>query len=134
MHSEVLAAEVAVTVDPLPHVRGDRNAIGQIFANVVGNALKSFNGRADRRIHITASTDPVPVFSIRDNGLGIPAEYHSKLFQMFQQVHSHRVRGEGMGLAIVRRIVERHGGRIWFESTPDVGTTFFFTLGSWQKG
>jgi PAS domain S-box-containing protein len=134
MHSEVVAARVAVTVDPLPHVRGDRNAIGQIFANIVGNALKSFDGRADRRIHITASNDPIPVFSIRDNGVGIPAEYHSKLFQVFQQVHSHRERGEGMGLAIVRRIVERHGGRIWFESTPDVGTTFFFTLGSWQKG
>jgi signal transduction histidine kinase len=73
------------------------------------------------------------VFAIRDNGVGIPMDYQPKIFQVFQHVHRTRTRGEGMGLAIVRRIVERHGGRIWFESSPGVGTAFFFTLGSWRK-
>jgi signal transduction histidine kinase len=68
------------------------------------------------------------VFSIADNGIGIPDEYRKKIFQVFQHVHPSRGKGEGMGLAIVRRIIERHGGRIWFESAPNVGTTFFFTL------
>jgi PAS domain S-box-containing protein len=133
MHSQILASGVTVNVGPLPHVRGDRNAIGQIFANIIGNSLKSFDGRNERVIEIAATGEGRPVFSIRDNGVGIPIEYHPKLFQVFQQVHKRPGRGEGMGLAIVRRIVERHGGKIWFESAPNVGTTFFFTLGPWQK-
>jgi PAS domain S-box-containing protein len=132
MHSQIIAANAKITVKPLPTVKGDRNAIGQIIANVVGNALKSFEGD-NRIIEISASGDNPPVFSIRDNGVGIPLEYQSKLFQAFQHVHNSRTRGEGIGLAIVRRIVERHGGRIWFESAPGVGTTFFFTLGTWRK-
>jgi PAS domain S-box-containing protein len=132
MHSQVLDARVKVTVHPLPRVRGDRNAIGQIFANIIGNALKSFEGD-HREIDISASTEDPPVFAIRDNGVGIPMDYQPKIFQVFQHVHRTRTRGEGMGLAIVRRIVERHGGRIWFESSPGVGTAFFFTLGSWRK-
>jgi PAS domain S-box-containing protein len=133
MHSQVAAAGANVTADPLPRVRGDRNAIGQIFANIIGNSLKSFDESRAPSIHISASSDEPPVFSIRDNGVGIPPEYHSKIFHVFQQVHSSPTRGEGMGLAIVRRIVERHGGQIWFESDPGVGTTFFFTLGAWQN-
>jgi signal transduction histidine kinase len=136
MHSQILAAKATITVHPLPQVRGDRNAIGQIFANIIGNALKSFPDDRERVIEIRATADSPPVFSIRDNGIGIPLEYQKKIFHVFQHVHQSRTRGEGMGLAIVRRIVERHGGRIWFESSPGVGTTFFFTLEStrdaWQ--
>ena len=128
MHSQITAAGVQITVSPLPHVRGDRNAIGQIFANIIGNALKSFDNGQERLIEIKASDDDVPVFSIRDTGIGIPLEYQPKIFQVFQQVHTSRSRGEGMGLAIVRRIVERHGGRIWFQSSPGEGTTFYFKL------
>jgi PAS domain S-box-containing protein len=128
MHTTVLAAGGQVIVQPLPHVVGDRNAIGQIFANVVGNALKSFASGRDGRIEIFATGDSPPVFAIRDNGVGIPVEYQSRVFQVFQHVHKNRSRGEGMGLAIVKRIVERHDGRIWFESSPGVGTTFYFTL------
>lgn len=135
MRSQVVGAKATITVQPLPHVRGDRNAIGQIFANLIGNALKSFSSDRDGTIDISATADSPPVFCIRDNGIGIPLEFQAKLFQVFQHVHDSRTRGEGMGLAIVRRIVERHGGRIWFESSPGVGTTFFFTLasaGTWQ--
>jgi PAS domain S-box-containing protein len=127
MHTSVAQSRARIHVRPLPNVRGDRNAIGQIFANIVGNALKSFDATRPREIEISASGEQPPVFAIRDTGVGIPAEYRQKIFQVFQHVHKSR-EGEGMGLAIVRRIVERHGGRIWFESTPGVGTTFFFTL------
>jgi PAS domain S-box-containing protein len=128
MHTTVISSGGKVVVAPLPHVLGDRNAIGQIFANIVGNALKSFDGTREGLIEISATGDTPPVFAIRDNGIGIPREYQSRLFHVFQHVHSNQLRGEGMGLAIVRRIIERHGGRIWFESSPGSGTTFFFTL------
>jgi signal transduction histidine kinase len=128
MHGQVTSTGARIEVGPLPKVRGDRNAIGQIFANIIGNSLKSFGDGRERVIRISASDNPLPVFAIRDNGVGIPPEYQPKIFQVFQHVHNSRTRGEGMGLAIVRRIVERHGGRIWFESSPGVGTTFFFTL------
>jgi PAS domain S-box-containing protein len=129
MHTTVAQSGATIEVKPLPTVRGDRNAIGQIFANVIGNALKSFDPGRPGVIEISATDEQPPVFAIRDNGVGIPAEYRSKMFHVFQHVHTAKNRGEGMGLAIVRRIVERHGGRIWFESRPGEGTTFFFTLG-----
>jgi PAS domain S-box-containing protein len=129
MHTTVVASGGRIQIDPLPTVLGDRNAIGQIFANLLGNALKSFDPDRPGVIEISAAAGNPPVFAVRDNGVGIPADYRAKIFQVFQHVHKTRTRGEGMGLAIVRRIVERHGGRIWFESRAGEGTTFFFTLG-----
>jgi PAS domain S-box-containing protein len=128
MHTSIVEARARIELAPLPVVQGDRNAIGQIFANLIGNALKAFDERRPGVIEISASDTNPPVFAVRDNGIGIPPEHQAKVFQVFQQVHRGRNRGEGMGLAIVRRIVERHGGSIWFESRPDAGTTFFFTL------
>jgi PAS domain S-box-containing protein len=133
MHATVMNARAEVVVEPLPHVRGDRNAIGQVFANLIGNALKSFDPARPGRITISATpggSDTPAVFSVADNGIGIPDAYRPKIFQVFQHVHDSPGRGEGMGLAIVRRIIERHGGRIWFESAPNQGTTFFFTFES----
>jgi PAS domain S-box-containing protein len=127
MHTTIVNSNATIDVGNLPVVLGDRNSIGQIFANIVGNALKSLSPERRAVIRVTASTDSPPVFAISDNGIGIPDKYRKKIFQVFQHVHPGKG-GEGMGLAIVRRIVERHGGRIWFESTRDVGTTFFFTL------
>ena len=128
MHTSVVASGGRIDIGPLPTVRGDRNAIGQIFANIIGNALKSFDPGRPGVIELSASTGDPPVFAIRDNGIGIPQPSRAKIFQVFQHVHGSRQRGEGMGLAIVRRIVERHGGRIWFESDASTGTTFYFTL------
>jgi PAS domain S-box-containing protein len=129
MHSTISDSGAVVDVKPLPAVLGDRNAIGQIFANIIGNAIKAFDAKRPGRIEISASNDEPPVFCIADNGVGIPVEYQRKVFQPFQQVHSApRAGGEGIGLSIVQRIVERHGGRIWFESIPGDGTKFFFTL------
>ena len=127
MHTTVIQSHARIDIGPLPVVPGDRNAIGQIFANLLGNALKSLDRDRPGVVEISASGSP-PVFAVRDNGVGIPEEYRSKMFQVFQQVHHTPSRGEGMGLAIVRRIVERHGGCIWYESNPGAGTTFFFTL------
>lgn len=129
LHSTVVQSGATVNVSGLPVIRGDRNAVAQVFANIVGNALKSLDERRPGRIEISASADQPPVFAIVDNGIGIPEEYQRKIFRVFQHVHDSRTRGEGMGLAIVRRIIERHGGRIWFESRTGVGTTFYFTLG-----
>jgi PAS domain S-box-containing protein len=128
MHSTVEAVGAQIDVGPLPTAVGDRNAICQVFANIIGNALKSFDAPRPGRISISASSTAPPVFAVRDNGIGIPVEYQSKIFHVFQQVHNTRNPGEGMGLAIVRRIIEKHGGRIWFESAAQVGTTFYFTL------
>jgi PAS domain S-box-containing protein len=130
MRTSIVEAGARIETGRLPVVNGDRNAIGQIFANIIGNALKSFDENRPGVIEISAAGTAPPVFAIRDNGVGISFEFQSKIFQVFQHVHRSRTRGEGMGLAIVRRIVERHGGRIWFESRPGEGTTFFFTLAS----
>ena len=128
MHGTIESVGATIEVGPLPVVNGDRNAIGQIFANIIGNALKNLDDSRPGRISISATSTTPPVFAVRDNGIGIPAAYQSKIFQVFQHVHKTHNPGEGMGLAIVRRIVEKHGGRIWFESAPQVGTTFYFTL------
>jgi len=129
MHSTITASGTTIEVGPLPAIIADRTAIGQVFANIVDNAIKHVDSRRPGRIEITASQGDPPVLSIRDNGIGIPAEYQAKIFKVFQQVHQTPTRGEGMGLAIVHRIIERHGGRIWFESVPGTGTTFHFTAG-----
>jgi signal transduction histidine kinase len=128
MRTTIAASGATVRVEALPVIHADRNAIGQVFANIVGNAVKCLHPDRQGVIRIAATGDDPPVFIIEDNGIGIPEEYRKKIFQVFQHVHAAEGRGEGMGLAIVRRIVERHGGRIWFESTAQAGTRFFFTL------
>jgi PAS domain S-box-containing protein len=128
MQRTISESRATLQLAALPVARGDRTAIGQIFANLIGNALKSLDETRPGLIQVSGSSDEPPVFAVADNGIGIPLEYRAKMFQVFQHVHRAKSRGEGMGLAIVRRIVERHGGRIWFESTAGVGTTFFFTL------
>jgi PAS domain S-box-containing protein len=128
MHTTVVESGARVEVAQLPVVTGDRNAIGQVFANLLGNALKCVDPARPGVVRVSADGSSPPVFSVSDNGIGIPPEYHDKVFQVFQQVHQGGTRGEGMGLAIVRRIVERHGGHIWFESQPGRGTTFYFTF------
>jgi PAS domain S-box-containing protein len=128
MHTSVVESGGRIETGRLPVVLGDRNAIGQVFANLLGNALKSLAPSRPGVIRVWADDSSPPVFAVGDNGIGIPAEYRPKIFQVFQQVHQGGTRGEGMGLAIVRRIIERHGGRVWFESEPGVGTTFYFTF------
>ncbi len=135
MRLTVQERKAAVTVGELPPARADRTAVEQIFANLIGNSLNYLDPERPGRIEVGSAPATSPGFVtyfVRDNGLGIPAAHVSKLFQAFQRLHPDRAKGEGMGLATVRRIVERHGGKVWLESSPGVGSTFFFSLPALQ--
>jgi signal transduction histidine kinase len=119
----------AVTHDPLPTVVGSPSLIATVFQNLIGNAIK-FRRDEPPRVHVTADRDGAEwVFRVRDNGLGIPAEYHERIFTIFQRLHTRaQYPGTGIGLAICRKIVDQHGGRLWVESEEGKGSTFCFTL------
>jgi len=120
---------IQVCVGPLPAVRGDPTALGQVFANLIGNAIKYLQPGRPGQIEVGAEPRNGFVHCwVRDNGAGLPASAKARLFQVFQRFHPALAEGEGMGLAIVRRVVERHGGKIWAEGEEGVGTTFHFTL------
>lgn len=119
----------AITHDPLPQVRGDATQLGQLFQNLLANAIK-FRGDQPPQIHLSA--EPVGgmwQFAARDNGIGIESRYFQRIFAMFQRLHGRdKYPGTGIGLAICKKIVERHGGRIWVKSELHRGSTFHFTL------
>jgi len=119
---------------PLPKVRADRARVGEIFANLVVNAVK-YNDKPHKWIEIgtqngSSSDGNAPVFYVRDNGIGIPEKHFDSVFRIFKRLHGREKfgGGTGAGLTIVKKIVERHHGRIWLESSPGEGTTFYFTL------
>lgn len=123
-----------VTNGELPRVAADPGQLMQLFQNLVGNAIKFHQPGQPPRVHVAAErSDATPdawTFLVRDNGIGIEAKYFDRLFVIFQRLHSrHEYPGTGIGLALCKRIVERHGGRVWVESAPGQGSTFFFTLG-----
>jgi signal transduction histidine kinase len=104
--------------------------IGQVFQNLIGNALKFERPGEPSRVHVSARRDSQEwIFSVADNGIGIAPEYAERIFVLFQRLHSRsEYPGTGIGLAICKKIVERHGGRIWFDSTEGAGTTFHFSI------
>jgi signal transduction histidine kinase len=118
-----------VTHDPLPKITADGTQLVQLFQNLVGNAIK-FRGQSDPLIHVSAQRNGATwLFSVRDNGIGIAQQYFDRIFGIFQRLHGRgEYPGTGIGLAICRKIVEGHGGKIWAESEPGNGATFFFTL------
>jgi PAS domain S-box-containing protein len=119
-----------VTHDRLPAVKAEKAQLGQVFQNLIGNAIKFQAKDREPRIHIGAERkDSGWLFSVRDNGIGIEPQYRDKIFSIFQRLHRReKYPGTGIGLAICKKIVELHGGRIWVESEPGKGSTFFFTL------
>ena len=123
--------DAQITHDPLPTVLGDASQLVQLFQNLVGNALKFRAPERPVRVCIRAEKkDDEWIFSIQDDGIGIEPQYAGKIFLIFQRLHTRAAYpGTGIGLALCKKIVERHGGRIWFESVPGRGATFFFTLG-----
>jgi PAS domain S-box-containing protein len=118
-----------VTYDELPVVAADANQLCDLFQNLIENAIK-YRGDKPPRVHVSARRQGMEwVFSVRDNGIGIAQEHHERIFDMFQRLHvQEEIPGTGIGLTLCKRIVERHGGKIWIESTPGEGSLISFTL------
>src|SRR5439155_18220932 len=129
LHGTISARDAVVTVGDLPDAWGDPFALEQVFANLIGNAVNYLDPSRPGLIEISgAAAGGIAIFTVRDNGVGIPSEYLPKIFQAFQRVHPELAPGEGIGLPIVRRIVERHRGQVSVESQPGAGTTFTVRL------
>jgi len=125
----IAESNATVTHDPLPTVVADAYQLSQLLQNLVGNAIK-FRGERRPAIHVSVENRGRDwLFSVQDNGIGIEPRYAERIFAIFQRLHTRdEYPGTGIGLAVCKRIVERHGGRIWVESEPGQGSTFYFTL------
>ena len=123
--------EVEFEITPGLKTNGDERLLNVVLDNLLRNAWKFTSKRTKARIEVGSTEGPEPAFFVRDNGAGFDPEYAGKLFGVFQRLHSpHDFPGTGVGLAIVQRIISRHGGRTWAIGEVDQGATFFFTLGS----
>ena len=129
LRAAIQESGAAVTADALPTVDGDEVQLAQIFQNLIGNALK-FRGAAAPHVHVGAVEEAGEWhISVADNGIGIEPQYFERIFMLFQRLHAMgEYPGTGIGLAICKKVAERHGGRIWVSSQPGAGSTFHFTL------
>lgn len=134
LSASIRECSAAVTRDELPTVLGDETQLIQLFQNLIGNAVKYRKPETLPQVHISAQREGnYHVFSVSDNGIGIQPEYYDRIFQIFQRLHTQgEYAGAGIGLAVCKRIVERHQGRIWIKSDPGQGSTFFFTVPDYQ--
>jgi light-regulated signal transduction histidine kinase (bacteriophytochrome) len=130
LYREVKDTQASITHVPLPVVYADTAQITQVLLNLLSNAMKFHRKEITPKIHVSACQhDSIWQFAVSDNGIGIPKEYHTKVFVLFERLHQRDTYpGTGLGLALCRRIIERHGGRMWVESEPGDGSTFYFTL------
>jgi light-regulated signal transduction histidine kinase (bacteriophytochrome) len=121
-------SKTKITHENLPKVIGDKGRLTQLLQNLIDNAIK-FKSKESPLVHISARQDgEFWVFSVNDNSMGIDTQYFNKIFVIFQRLQGVEYKGTGIGLAIVKKIVESHGGQIWVESEPGKGSTFYFTL------
>lgn len=129
LHMAIERHQAVVTHGPLPTVIADGVQLTQLFQNLISNAIK-FHGDQPPRVHLSvAQQENEWVFAVRDNGIGIDPQYADRIFVIFQRLHTPAdYPGTGIGLALCKKIVERHGGRIWVDSHPGQGATFYFTL------
>jgi PAS domain S-box-containing protein len=129
LQTGIRAAQATVTSNPLPVTLADPTQMVQVLQNLIGNAIK-FHGASPPDIRLDTRQDERHwIFSVKDNGIGIESRYFERIFQIFQRLHTRKhYPGTGMGLAICKKIVERHGGSIWVESQPGSGSTFYFSI------
>lgn len=130
LRASVEESSTRIEVGPLPEVTVDAAQLERVFQNLIGNAIKFRSRECACFIRVSAHADGGnSVFSVEDNGIGIELKHYNRIFQMFQRHHgADSYAGNGMGLAICKKIIERHGGKIWLESRPGRGSTFFFTI------
>jgi len=129
LRSLVEESGTIVTHEDLPMIMADKTQLGQVFQNLIHNAIK-FRGDDTPRVHVVAEKNSDEwIFSVRDNGIGIDPKYCDRIFEIFQRLHGrNEYAGTGIGLAVCKKIVERHGGRIWVDSEADTGSIFYFTM------
>jgi light-regulated signal transduction histidine kinase (bacteriophytochrome) len=122
--------QIDVAIGDLPEADADPQLVRQVWVNLIANALKYSKGRDTAVIRVgSETTGGVPVYHVQDNGVGFDMRYAHKLFGVFQRLHrAEDYEGTGVGLAIVQRIIARHGGRIWAQAVKNQGATFYFTL------
>ncbi len=130
LETERKGRKIEITIGELPAAEGDPHLLKQVWINLIANALKYTRGRDNARVRIAADTkNGVPVYFVQDNGVGFDMHYAAKLFGVFQRLHrAEDYEGTGVGLAIVQRIVSRHGGQVWAQAAKNQGATFYFTL------
>jgi light-regulated signal transduction histidine kinase (bacteriophytochrome) len=125
---QITERSAIVTHDPLPAVTGDFEILTKVLHHLIRNAVE-FCDTPPPRVHISSRwVDPDWVFSVQDNGPGIDPAFQDRLFRAFKRLHGREYPGNGLGLAFCKKAIERHGGRMWMESTPGAGSTFYFTL------
>ena len=129
LHAAIAETGANIAADPLPTVSGDRRQLVQLFQNLIGNAVK-FHNHAAPKVQVSARREGGEwIFSFHDNGIGFEPEFAERIFVIFQRLHpKERYTGTGIGLAICKKIVERHNGRIWAEAQPGQGATFYFAI------
>lgn len=129
LQTAIQEADVTITADNLPEITGDAGQLVQLFQNLISNAIK-FRQETDPKVHIgVTQAEDMWRFSVADNGIGVDPQFAERIFVIFKRLHSRlEYSGTGIGLALCKKIVERHGGRIWVESQPDAGATFFFEV------
>jgi light-regulated signal transduction histidine kinase (bacteriophytochrome) len=121
-------SNASLEIAPLPVVTGDKATLTQVLQNLIANSIK-YRGEQPPCIRIGAETTETEwIFSVSDNGIGIPADYHGTIFGLFKRLHGNEYAGTGIGLAVCKRLIQKQGGRIWVDSQPGQGATFFFTI------
>jgi light-regulated signal transduction histidine kinase (bacteriophytochrome) len=130
LSSAIEDTKARVIVDDLPSIACDASQLVQVFQNLIANGIKFSRPGEPPLVHVSATRiDDAWLMAVSDNGIGIEPKYFERIFQMFQRLHTRQeYAGTGIGLALVKKIVERHGGRVRVESTPGEGTTFAFTI------
>jgi light-regulated signal transduction histidine kinase (bacteriophytochrome) len=124
----IAESRATIRVQRLPRVTCDPMRLAQIFQNLIGNAIKYSGGRRPEIVITSVTTESETIFSVKDNGIGIDPKKADEIFGIFKRLHGKEYEGTGIGLAMVKKIIERQGGRIWVESTPGVGSTFYFSV------